>query len=1648
MVLQLVKENPIASLLINNHTKTAVDVTVLMIALLQLDTEWDATRKDIMSRVLLVKTMSLKQRKDQMNSLGNVMQPFIMKYPEVCSECILKSYETSLSKPEYSSFFSLLFDSCCNIPSFIPLLKNTIRIPVKPNLYLIVHLYFLEWLLMNNTVELDRQMQELLESSKLNLVTLLIDLLSEYHGEHRIILERPQFVQWTIGFLDAIVDERHIPPHLVQRYTMVKQSVLSKMQSNPRMIAIHFLQQWLQVQSIEERNKMISQMNSLSKSQDGIQVLSQLADEAVGQLEHVTAFQEYEAYNLADLIVFLANSDLLTESCLVFVMNILSVLLKNNSPFFKLGFYLLSKLEHSLERNPIYVQRVLGTQFVKGCPVLASKLQNILANSQAVMGRGNDVMSPSMPSPVSVPVTPHTMTKEQIVVAKKRQQEIMQPIVPLSEEVIDKIPDERVKNRVSVLINNITSANISSKVDDFCGLIQGYEKWFADMLVRSRVERQTNYHELYLDLVDRLSKKLGPMIMDYVMESSIQVTKELLTADYSVFIEKHSFLKIMGEWLGTMTIGRDVCLSQYHMNLSQQLYVAFYHKRLLYVYEFVCFVLRACRKSKVLHPPQPWLMSLLSLLKEIREIPGIVNKVGYLYDNFLSNNGYKDSDIVVQNSDLYLAIPEVANNNDFSETASQAEVFAYFQKRYPQLPEFTPGSENTLKAIMNSKNSFHEFYPKTMKSLSPVTTPAPAANLPPRDDCNFAVVIPTSLQQDLQPSLLLQLRKMVDDVMTEIASLYMQSVGMSHRQIVLGSLQGMYYRDFLEIKDIKEVMSCLEKPAKTMVQSVLFLEARELERKFIQKMNSLSLNRSMVSDESIEEIVKLNTPVFLDVIQYQCVHSVMEVLIQDIQNDKQTENGLKQRQKLNYQEFLKTDGIQRNEVVRDGVFTDDQKKVYTLFADGPSLDSALMDDEDLHHVTVEVAYGKIRNLLQNIIEYEKDKEAWNTQFDLADIRGDYPELLSLFDTIRNHHIPKEDNTLIDMLVSIIRRPDFFNEFHIMVVVVKIAQFLDSQDVCSTNGKQFSIGYEFTRLILKIVEQIQKQIVIPFLLLLATNGLLDIQLFDEAMASLVKTSQSFVDASNRFVFLCLSEIVIVHEAVQPNELPETMKEIERLSVVKDIKYPGDAPKNSFLSLFNTLCSKQDLIRQRSSVNEFMKSSAYSAYEDTLLLTLDLGMKNDSLALSTKLTELISLFDKTLKLISENALYSLLYASFDSVYTSFYDRIRKDITLRAPSAIMPFFTSFFGQLIQRESKEKRVSLHSFILSAFRSHFYVCHDVNHDSFVPAYFSSFLFNWLKQIILEEKDTAVRQQFLIDYAHLLFDFIPQSAPSFIVAWVQLISTPQVLSILIGERNQPLATITGDMIIRLLSFFHSVQVYDLQQVTQKLVEHVIYLLRTILTSFPGFLCRRSYELIPLLPDELCMHILMDCPPEFNYTRFPAEEQNAMIDRLWTLPVEPNMPYKQEIARFGLGLEALDMIMTQQNVDQGFNMMFRAFDMSGNRITTLLRAIIIYWIMEEEVVVKRAADPSACLPASNCIVMLIQKLNQNSSYFFSILGTMINYIRFPCKETRLFMKAFLGLYQLVDNDTRGVISKVLMKRMSVAKPPMGLMLICKRIQMSY
>lgn len=500
-------------------------------------------------------------------------------------------------------------------------------------------------------------------------------------------------------------------------------------------------------------------------------------------------------------------------------------------------------------------------------------------------------------------------------------------------------------------------------------------------------------------------------------------------------------------------------------------------------------------------------------------------------------------------------------------------------------------------------------------------------------------------------------------------------------------------------------------------------------------------------------------------------------------------------------------------------------------------------------------------------------------------------------------------------------------------------------------------------------------------------------------------------------------MIIHEAILPSEIPLTLKEIEKCANYDmDTSKSTELAKNSFCPIWSAIQKKIEILKQREIIQTFMKSKVYKDFEKVLLQFISsYDLSNNGMSLLTQLNEIVSYFDIALKTLPEKNIYSIIYAIFDSVYSNFYQKVNMP---QKPSLTNTALVSFFSALLKRENKENRFALSSIIFSAFRSFFFTIHDVYKESFVPAYFSSFLYIWLKQIILEEKEKETRQQYLIDFMQLFSDLLPQNAPLFIVVWIQLLSSPQLMSVLLGEKNETLQTMTGDLIIRLLSFCQIVQQRDLQEITQKLVDRVNFLIRIILTSFPGFLCHRCYEIIPYVIDDLRPKVLNDCPPEFTAA-------NASVEELCKISVETTMAYKQELTRFGL-IEYLDKIMLQQSLEQALYFVFNTFTIHDNRAKTLLRAIIHYWILEEENIISKATDASTTLSASDCILLLSKKLSTKvNSYQISVMF-IIDYIRFPCKETQLFRKAFLGMYSHVDKEIRMLMNRMIIDRLNYMK----------------
>ena len=111
VILQL-QEQSDASGLFRVRIKTAMDLTVLMVALVQLKSRWTEPRLKVMAWVLLQKTISIVKRRDQQLSLTSCMQLFFTTAPNEAVDCIVRAYRSSIDNPTNYAFFSTLFDAC------------------------------------------------------------------------------------------------------------------------------------------------------------------------------------------------------------------------------------------------------------------------------------------------------------------------------------------------------------------------------------------------------------------------------------------------------------------------------------------------------------------------------------------------------------------------------------------------------------------------------------------------------------------------------------------------------------------------------------------------------------------------------------------------------------------------------------------------------------------------------------------------------------------------------------------------------------------------------------------------------------------------------------------------------------------------------------------------------------------------------------------------------------------------------------------------------------------------------------------------------------------------------------------------------------------------------------------------------------------------------------------------------------------------------------------------------------------------------------------------------------------------------------------------------------------------------------------------
>jgi CCR4-NOT transcription complex subunit 1 len=236
----------------------------------------------------------------------------------------------------------------------------------------------------------------------------------------------------------------------------------------------------------------------------------------------------------------------------------------------------------------------------------------------------------------------------------------------VNQDIVGNQPPENMRDQIHFIVNNIAKINVAQKTSELKALLGNgdYSGWFANYLVVKRISTQPNLHGVYISIVDHLdSNALTKAIINSVYHN---VTKLLLSSKITTSSSERSLLRNLGIWLGQITLARNRPVLQRRCDLKGLLMWGYESGRLIAVCPFVAKILEGCKESKVFRPPNPWLVSLLGILRELYETEDLKMNIKFEVQVLCKNIDVRIEDVPRSRMLSRLPIPVKEKSPDFN----------------------------------------------------------------------------------------------------------------------------------------------------------------------------------------------------------------------------------------------------------------------------------------------------------------------------------------------------------------------------------------------------------------------------------------------------------------------------------------------------------------------------------------------------------------------------------------------------------------------------------------------------------------------------------------------------------------------------------------------------------------------------------------------------------------------------------------------------------------------------------------------------------------------------------------------------------------------------------------------------------------------
>ncbi|PVI06124.1 Not1-domain-containing protein [Periconia macrospinosa] len=330
-----------------------------------------------------------------------------------------------------------------------------------------------------------------------------------------------------------------------------------------------------------------------------------------GLFDEYNCFGEYPVEALATTAVLfgsIINYNLLSRIALqVGLAMVLEAVqeFRPEEPMYKFGLQALLNFKDRLDEWPNYCDQLLMVPGLQQSEIYPIAQRIVHAQVGEINGEGQN----------GVGLTNGNSVNDQLqmesVVPKFTSIHLDPPLRPDFYED----PDEEVQDKVLFVLNNLSSNNLQNKIVDLTKAVEDkHHQWFANYLVEERAKMQPNFQKVYLDMLDLFNDKL---LWGEVLRETYVVVFRLLNSDGALGSVERGYIKNLGAWLGSLTIARNHPIKFRNISFKDLLIEGYDTDRIVMVITFTCRVLAEAVHSNIFRPPNPWLMEILSVLKEL-----------------------------------------------------------------------------------------------------------------------------------------------------------------------------------------------------------------------------------------------------------------------------------------------------------------------------------------------------------------------------------------------------------------------------------------------------------------------------------------------------------------------------------------------------------------------------------------------------------------------------------------------------------------------------------------------------------------------------------------------------------------------------------------------------------------------------------------------------------------------------------------------------------------------------------------------------------------------------------------------------------------------------------------------------------------------